>query len=92
MTPSVLDPDRQLREREQLRDGIRSVRVVFKTEGGWSADIRPVGCEVKAEAAKKYKGESSKTRLEDVETEEDAQEYIEWLQRSYEEGETTRLP
>jgi len=38
----------------------------------------------------KYKGR--KTRLDEVETEEEASEYLKGIQRRYEEGKTTRLP
>ncbi|WP_263788119.1 hypothetical protein [Salinibacter grassmerensis] len=49
------------------------------------------GCAV-MEEARKYRGSSAGTRTDEIETEEEAGEYLKGLRRRYEEGETTRLP
>jgi hypothetical protein len=44
------------------------------------------------ELQEEYEEGGSKTRIDEVETEEDANDYLESLKRRHEEGKTTRLP
>ena len=97
MSPAVEDPDRQLlacrRATGEIRDNI--ARVVGTTSPSHEWDLIQVdtcSCSAKKEAAHKYKGGSSQTRIDEVDSEEDAVEYLSELKRRYEEGKTTRLP
>jgi hypothetical protein len=91
MSTSILEPDRDLPTPTFLRRQVqtRSVFVVLGSEGRDSTEAS--GCDAKRNARKKYEGRSSETRIDDVETEEDANEYLERLKRRHEEGKTTRL-
>ncbi|MFB6273839.1 MAG: hypothetical protein ABEL51_13175 [Salinibacter sp.] len=83
MSTAVLQPDRP--DAQHVRRQIRRRAFYISAE--------PSSCrEIKREAAKKHKGESSRTRIDDVETEEDAIGYLKGVRRRHEEGKTTRLP
>jgi len=89
VTPSILQPNQESPERVRQQIRRRSVHV-FAAAGGWETRIPPRNCEAKEEAAK-YEGESPETQIDDVETKEEALEYLRGVKRRREEGKTTRL-
>lgn len=92
MSTATFEPNRELPSSEFIRRQVRkrSFQVVL---GSNESDVVGVsGCGVKRNARKKYKDGSSKTRIDDVETEEEADEYLKRLKRRHGEDKTTRLP
>lgn len=54
--------------------------------------MRHSDCEAKEKARQKYSDASPKTRIDEVETEEEAEEYLQSIRELSEKGKTTRLP
>jgi len=93
MSPAVVDPDRQLSDREEAKDQIRGglVRVTGITSSLPSRAFRKGSRDRKGSCKPSpYKGRTA--RIDNVETEEDALRYLEGVKRRHEEGKTTRLP
>jgi hypothetical protein len=92
MSTATLEPSRDIPSSEFIRRQVRkcSFHVVLGSEE-WDV-VGASGCDAKRNARKKYKDGSSKTRIDDVETEEDANEYLKRLKRRHGEDKTTRLP
>jgi len=78
--------------RRQIQE--RSVRVIYSTRGGWDVFSRPLSCRaIKAAARQKHAGTLDDRRtMEDIETKEEAMEYLRGVKRRAKEGKSTPLP
>lgn len=87
--PVLHDPDHI---RRQIQE--RSIRVTYSARGGWSVFSRPLSCRaIKAVARKRHAGTLDDRRtMEDIDTKEEAMEYLRGVKRRAEERKSTPLP